>query len=529
MSYQSFLFIAFSLLIVLIYYISGKKGQKWVLAIANLAFYAISGVEYLPFLLVTMLTTFFVAKKIGLIYEKLDSELTLAKDTALKKELRNQAKAKAKKILGIGLFVAIAILVVCKYTSFMVGNINGILSLAGGPQIKMFKMILPVGISFYTFMALSYVLDIYWKRYKYEKSFLYYAIYLSYFPHVVQGPIDRFNEFKSQIEEGTSFSYDNLIFGAQLTLWGFFKKLVVADGIGQIINPVLKNWQNSNGLSIAVALILFSIQIYGDFSGCIDIVSGISEMFGIKLRKNFNHPYFSKTMPEFWRRWHITLQEWFKDYVYYPVSASAFTKKVKKALKSKDKKRAEELFTSCFPILVVWLITGIWHGASWNFVIWGLFHAAVLIGSQAFEPLFSKVNKKLHINTENRIWRLWQMVRTYLICCIGRIFFKAPTLSAGIGWIGKMFSPWSVTALFSDYKITGFRMFLTVVLIPLWSIMVLWAVDLLQEKTGGLRRVVAKKPLVLRWILIYALLFSILIFGCYGPGYDASDFIYEQF
>jgi len=275
--------------------------------------------------------------------------------------------------------------------------------------------------------------------------------------------------------------------------------------------------------------VLFSIQIYGDFSGCIDIITGVSEMLGIKLRKNFNHPYFSKTMPEFWRRWHISLQEWFKDYIYYPVSASSFTKKVKKNLKSKEKKRLEELFTSCFPILVVWLITGIWHGASWNFVVWGLFHAAVLIGSQVFEPAFAAVNNKLHIKTESFIWRIWQMTRTYVICCIGRIFFKAPTLSAGVGWIGRMLSSWSIGSFFNDFGIVGGDNILTVVLIPVWSIAVLWIVDVLQEKTGGLRKVVAEKPLVIRWILIYALIFSILILGCYGPGYSASDFIYEQF
>jgi len=529
MSYQSFAFIAFSALVVFIYYLSGKKGQKWVLAAANFVFYAVSGIKYLPFLAVTMISSFLAAKRIGLIYEKLDADLSGVEDMAEKKALRNQAKADAKKVLGVGLTIAIALLAVCKYTLFMVRNINGVMSLFGGPQIEMFKMILPVGISFYTFMAISYVLDIYWKRYKYEKNFLNYAVYLSYFPHVVQGPIDRYNEFSNQIENGVSFSYENLTFGVQLSLWGFFKKLVVADGIGQIISPVFRNWQNSNGMSIAVALVLFSIQIYGDFSGCIDIITGVSEMLGIKLRKNFNHPYFSKTMPEFWRRWHISLQEWFKDYIYYPVSASSFTKKVKKNLKSKEKKRLEELFTSCFPILVVWLITGIWHGASWNFVVWGLFHAAVLIGSQVFEPAFAAVNNKLHIKTESFIWRIWQMTRTYVICCIGRIFFKAPTLSAGVGWIGRMLSSWSIGSFFNDFGIVGGDNILTVVLIPVWSIAVLWIVDVLQEKTGGLRKVVAEKPLVIRWILIYALIFSILILGCYGPGYSASDFIYEQF
>ena len=530
MSYQSLSFIMFSLAVVLVYYIVGRKAQKWVLALANLVFYAIAGVEYLPFLFITMAATFFCAKGIGKIYEKLDEELKEATEAAQKKELRNGAKKKAKKVLVAGLAVAIALLAVCKYTGFILGNINGILAGIGQGQIKLFDMILPVGISFYTFMAISYVLDVFWKRYSYERNFLNYAVYLSYFPHVVQGPIGRFNEFKSQIEGGVAFSYENLTFGAQLSLWGLFKKLVVADGIGQVINPVLNDWQTSGGLSIMLALVLFSVQIYADFSGCINIITGVSETLGIKLRKNFNHPYFSRTMPEFWRRWHISLQEWFKDYIYYPVSASGLTKKVKKHFKNKGKKRMEELFASCFPILIVWLVTGIWHGASWNFVIWGLFHAAVLIGSQVFEPLFTKCNERLHIKQDAFFFRLWQMVRTFLICCVGRIFFRAPSLAVGVAWIKKMLTSFSVSALLQDYGAfgAGFTKLCTTLLIPAWSIFVLWCVDMLQERMS-LRQTLAKKNIVLRWVLIYALMFSILIFGCYGPGYSAADFIYEKF
>ena len=163
MSYQSILFVAFSSLVVLAYYLSGKKGQKWVLALSNLVFYAVSGIQYLPFLVVTMLSSFFCAKKIGHIYEKLDADLSLTEDMSAKKELRNNAKSKAKSVLGISLAVSIALLAVCKYTLFMVKNINGVMSVFNGPQIPLFKMILPVGISFYTFMAISYVLDVYWK------------------------------------------------------------------------------------------------------------------------------------------------------------------------------------------------------------------------------------------------------------------------------------------------------------------------------------------------------------------------------
>lgn len=533
MSYQSFSFLAFSAVVIFFYYILGKRCQRAVLALANLAFYAIAGVEYIPFILVTMVATYLTGRGMGRIYNKADGKLALCTTPKEKKEVRADAKKKAKKVLLLGMFVTIALLVVCKYTSFIIENVNKILGMANIPEIKMFDMILPLGVSFYSFMALSYVLDVFWKRYKAEKNFLTYAVYLSYFPHVVQGPIDRFNEFKEQIKDGVAIKWENITQGAQLTLWGLFKKLVVADRLGILVSHVLDNWENTNGMMLFFAIAVYSIQIYTDFSGCIDIVTGISEMMGIKLRKNFNHPYFSKTMAEFWRRWHISLQEWFKDYVYYPVSASAFMRSGKKFFKEKNKPRAMELFSSCVPVLVVWLITGIWHGAAWKFVAWGLFHAAVLIGSQIFEPLFKKTTTLLKINTENFGWRFWQMTRTFIICCIGRIFFRADGLGDAVGILKTMVkTPGTLGDFFSTtdamYGMDGDNFVIAVV-----AVAILWIVDILQEKmareNSSLRKSMAEQNIIFRWILIFGLIFAILIFGIYGPGYDASSFIYEQF
>lgn len=526
MSYQSFGFILFIGILVPIYYLLGKKLQPWVLVVANLIFYIIAGIQYLPFILITMLSTFLAGKWIGSIYQKADVMLSECNELAEKKTIKNKAKAKAKKVLLFSLFISVGLLIICKYSTFILSNINSLLSLFKVPEIALFKMILPLGISFYTFMALSYVLDIYWKRYKAENNFLYYAVYLSYFPHVVQGPIDRFNEFRAQIENGVSFSYRNLTFGAQLALWGFFKKLVIADRLGILVNEILGNWTQFDGIFIIVAFAVYSIQIYADFSGCIDIVTGVSEMFGIQLRKNFNHPYFSKTMPEFWRRWHISLQEWFKDYIYYPVSTCNFTKRVKKYFKNKEQKRAEEVFASCFPILVVWAITGIWHGASWNYVAWGMFHATLLIGSIVFAPLFQKLNHLFHIDTNTFGWSLWQMLRTFSLCCIGRVFFRADGLKHAFLLLHKMLTQTSPSVLFD--KTISLGLSPENIRFAIVSVLILLIVDMLQEKTQ-IRETLAKQNIVFRWILIFVALFSVIIFGIYGPEYDASTFIYEQF
>ena len=525
MSYTSLFFLVFCAAALGLYYLVGRKGQLWVLAVANLTFYAIAGVKYLPFILVTMVATYVCGRYMDAAYSAADVQLAACSDAAEKKAIRTAAKKRAKRFLLGALFVSVGLLAVCKYTLFAVSNINGVLAALGGTPIGMFKMILPLGISFYTFMALSYILDVYWKRYRAEKNFLMYAVYLSYFPHVVQGPIDRFNEFKEQIKDGVALSYKNITYGAQLALWGFFKKLVIADRLGLFVDEVIGNWDKYSGIVLIVAIVVYSIQIYADFSGCIDIVSGISEMFGIRLRKNFNHPYFSKTMGEFWRRWHISLQEWFKDYIYYPVSASSFTKNIKKRFKNKGLKRAEELFASCFPVLVVWLITGLWHGAAWKFVAWGLFHAALLIGSQVFDPLFKKTNEKLHVNTDRFLWQLWQMIRTFFLCCVGRVFFRANGLTHAFQLFKKMVTDLNVAAFLQGGAVRLLAK--NVILLGVFGV-ILIVISALQEKMS-LRETLAKKPLVFRWLLIFGMLFAVILIGVYGPGYDAKQFIYEQF
>ena len=301
MRYQSIQFLAFVLVVLTVYYLAGRRRQKAVLLLANLAFYGMAGPQYLPFLAATLLASFWSARAMDRAYRETDAQIRAETDKQAKKALRAAAKARAKRALIPGMLIPIALLVVCKYTGFLLQNLNAALALLRLPQTPVFRVILPVGISFYTFMALGYVLDVYWRRYEAEQSLLAYAVFLSYFPHVVQGPIDRCREFRDQIRDGVAFDPRRLIFGAELTLWGFFKKLVIADRLGLIVDKAFSGWQELGGGVLIGAVALYSIQIYADFSGCIDIVSGVSEMLGIRLRKNFNHPYLSRSMGEFWR------------------------------------------------------------------------------------------------------------------------------------------------------------------------------------------------------------------------------------
>ena len=524
MSYHSIEFLGFVGVVLLVYYAAGRRRQTAVLALANLAFYAIAGLKALPFLLTTALVTFLAAKRIGGIYREYDERIKAA-EAPERKALRAEAKARAKKALAVGMIVAIGLLAVCKYAAFVLENLNAALGLLHIRQLPVFRLLLPLGISFYTFMALGYLLDVYWKRYPAEDSPVAYFAFLSFFPHVVQGPIDRYNEFKRQLEGGVTFSYDKLASGAQLMMWGFFKKLVVADRLGLFVDATFGNWSRCRNFVLIAAVITYSIQIYADFSGCIDIVTGVAEMMGITLRKNFNHPYFSRSMGEFWRRWHMSLQEWFKDYIYFPVSTSAFVKNTKRRWAKAGKTRAAELFGSCFPILVVWLVSGIWHGAAWKYVVWGLFHAALLISSAVFEPVFAGMNRRLGINVAHPAWRAWQMLRTFALCCLGRVFFRADDLRAAFGILRRMARPHIVWA--KVFRPSTYGMCIDRALVSIVAVIILIVVDAVQERIP-IRETLNRRGIPLRWALAYGCLFAIIIFGMYGHGYG-SAFIYERY
>lgn len=522
MSYQSFTFFLFVAVVLFLYYIVPGKCQKYILLIANIIFYAASDITYLPFLASTMLISWLGSVLMGKFYEKEKNELKECSVPAEKKEVRAKYKKKSKAVLVCSLIIIVGLLVVCKYTKFFLSNIKGFIGDVGA-----LKYIVPMGISFYTFMAVGYMLDVFWKRYSYEKNFVNYAVFLSYFPHIVQGPIDRYNQFGSQLPKGADkvkFDSAKLVSGVQLAIWGLFKKLVIADRLNVFVGSVYDNYKDYHGVILVLATVVYSIQIYADFSGCIDIISGVSEMFGIKLKKNFNHPYFSKTIPEFWRRWHISLGDWFTDYIYYPASMCKPIKNIKKKCKNK---KLSQIITSSFPIIVVWMITGIWHGAAWNYVAWGVYYAAIMVAGVVFADVNEWLNKKLKIDTESFSWKFWQMFRTFTLCTIGRVFFRAPRLMVSLGIFERMFVDVGYEYVLGD-ALYNYGLDRANVALAVFAIAVLLVVDILQEKMS-LREKINSQGIVFRWLIFLIGVFTIIIFGIYGPGYDAGSFIYEQF
>lgn len=528
MQYNSLYFLLFLFILIILYYIFPNRYQRKILLFFNMIFYSSFGLDKLIYLLLATLIVFLASLKIYDLQQKETIILLELKDNEKRKIAKNQCKTDSRKILIGTLILVFILLVYSKYLRFLIGNINILLKYFKSTiDIDSLYILSAVGISFYTFMLVGYLLDVYWKRYPAERRFFSFLTFVSYFPHIVQGPISRYDRLGSQISKSHIFEIDNLIFGMQLMLWGFFKKMVIADRINILVTTVYDGWQQYEGFVFVVATILYSIQIYADFSGCIDIVRGASETLGIQLDKNFNHPYFSKTMPEFWRRWHMSLNEWFKDYLYYPISVSRFSKKYSKKIKVKYGAESGRLFTSVFAAFVVWIATGIWHGAEWKFVVWGLFHAVLIISGLVFHKQIKTFSVRLKINTQCFSWSLVQMIRTFFLCCIGRVFFRAENIRISLEIFKKTLltcNPWIlVDGSLYTYGLDRWNFNIMSI-----TIIILFIVDMLQEKMS-LRQVLSQQNIIFRWVIIYLGIFSIIIFGIYGTGYNASAFIYNQF
>ena len=522
-------FLIFLIAVFFTFYICPVKYRWIVLLCSSIVFYAIAGVKYLPFIFVTSLSVYLAGRKMGQVYEKQDEA---AKGAELsrkeKKALKDQAKAKCKKTVILVLVLNIGILAVCKYMKFFIEPLNGLIGRMGGSgQLTAASIIVPLGISYYTFSSLSYLLDVYWRRVEWERSYPRFLLYLIYFPHILQGPIERYGRLGERLKQELRFDYQRVTFGIQLILWGFMKKLILADRLDTYISGVYRSYEEAGGLLFVIAAVFDVIYIYADFSGCMDMARGISQIFGVELDLNFDHPFTSKSIAEFWRRWHITLGEWFRDYVYYPVSTSKLVKNIGRKTRNTVSPRISRLAMNFFPITVTWILTGLWHGTGKTYLAWGIYYAFMLLMSSTFGEDMHQLAVRLKINTETISWKLFQMGRTALIFAGGRLLTRPGGLWKTkyiIKNILTTFNPWVLTdgSLF-QFGFSTSDMVIAVAFLALFGV-----VGWYQQKTS-IREAIARQGLVFRWILYLAGVLAVLVFGIYGPGYNASSFVYMAY
>lgn len=530
LSFTSLYFPIFLLVVILLYYVFPKKYRYLVLLLASLVFYIVMSWKSVFFIAFTTLSIYGLSLLITRNKNKENQYLLDNKET-LTKEDKKAYKAKNKRIrktfLILGILSNIIALAVMKYLNFFIGNINVVMSwFHSTNRLGLVNIFLPLGISFYTFQAIGYIVDVYWNKFPAEKNILKFSLFLTFFPKVMQGPILRYDDKDLSLYEGHDFKYDNITQGFVRMAWGYFKKLVIADTLMSYLSVVFADVTTMSGFEALATVLIIFVQDYCDFSGYMDIAIGMAMCMGIKLPENFNHPYFAKGIDEYWRRWHMTLGAWFKDYVFIPLSVSKFSlwlgKKSKKLFKNFGKK-----IPGIFGLIVVWFLTGLWHGASWNYVLWGLYFGIIIIIGIIFEPLVLWIYKKLHINYDCLPLNIWRHIRTLILLAIGKLFFMANSIQDVFFIIGRMFTTYNNSVNPNLSSVPGP---VSMVLVLLLSIIVL-VVDIIQERhpeTSFIDKL-NRKPIVLRWGLYIGLVVAIIWFGYYGGGLPVFEFGYVQF
>lgn len=530
MSFISINFAFFVILVLLLYYIIPIRYRWIVLLAASYIFYALAGVKYIAFIFLTSLSTYGIARYVEKIDVKVKNHIRDNKDTLTKEDkkmLKTMAKSNQRWLLFLCLLINVGVLFILKYGDFFIAYFNYYrLTLTGNINlIPQPNFILPLGISFYTLQAVGYLVDVYYGKCKAEKNFFKFALFISFFPQILQGPISRFNDLSEMLINGHGFNFYNIKSGFCRIIWGLFKKLVIADRIAPYVKTSMELAETFKGPYIILGVLLYGFQLYGDFSGGIDIAIGVAKMFGIELAENFERPFFSKSIAEFWRRWHITLGTWFRDYIFYPLSISKNILKLGKKVRKYNDGLGKRL-PIYIPMIMVWILTGMWHGSQSRYVVWGLLNCVFIILGTEFEPLSAKIVSKLGLSEERLIVKSYRIIKTFLLMSALRMFDICGAPKNTFSTFILMFKGWrefSFDIIESTLKLSVKDMIVAVI-----AIIVLFIVELIQTK-GSLRDKIFASPAYVQWITLSVLTLVVIIFGYYGYGYDSGAFLYMQY
>ena len=547
MAFTSLAFLLFVTAVVLIYYAAPLKYRWIVLLAASYGYYLQASAKSFIFIITTTIVTFYSAQYIDRENQAqkkylAENKASLSRDE--KKAYKETVAKRKKRILLIGLVIDFGILIVLKYFRYYL-DVLGVGLFRG-------DVLIPLGISFYTFQSTGYLIDVYRSKYEADKHLAKFALFVSFFPQIIQGPIARHDQLAAQLYEGHKFRYENLAHGAQLMLWGFFKKLVIADRIGLLVGEVFVDWDQYTGWPVWLGMLCYSIQLYMDFSGGVDIARGVAQLMGIDMTRNFRRPYFGDSIEEFWHRWHISLSFWTRDYIFFTVALSKPIGELGKKARKVFGDRVGKMIPVFIGNYLVFLCIGMWQGGELQNICYGLYNATIICLSDLLEPYFAGWRKALHINNESRYWRVFSMIRTYVLVSFGRLFSNGASMRASLHMMKSLFVPYTGGFL-TAYK--GFELTKYDYLVLAAAIAVVFLVSVKQEKlynakmakSGGggiiemagdeggagtdaeMREYIDTKPMLIRWAVYLALFLAVFILGMYGPMYDASVFIYREF
>lgn len=526
MLFTSSEFIVFLILVLLLYYLVPGKFQWQILLLFSYVFYFLADPKYLFFIIFTTCSTYIVSiqiEKINLNQKEYLATHELNREE--KKKYKTSCKTKKWHYLLLCLFLNIGILAVTKYTNFVISNVN--IFLSDTEKLSAVDMIIPMGISFYTFQTMGYIIDVYRGKQSAEKNIFKLALFVSFFPQLVQGPISRFSDLSKTLFDVHRPEASNISYGLMRILWGYFKKVVIADRMITAVTALVGNPEIYQGTYVFIAMLFYAFELYCDFTGGIDITIGIAQTMGITLAENFNLPYFSKNIKEYWNRWHITMGTWFTDYIFYPISVSGPMLKLSKWSRSHLGETIGKRVPVYLSSFVVWFATGIWHGAAWNFLVWGLMNFVVIMISQECEPLYEKFHHRFSVKGKAP-YEMMQIIRTILLMSCIRMFDCYRDVPLTFKMIGSMFTNVNMR-VFADGSLLNLGISMEDYIVLFVGFIIILSVSIYKYRNGSIRDVIYKKPAFVFYGLMAILLWAILIFGAYGVGYDSSQFIYNQF
>lgn len=504
MTYNSFVFLlVFLPLSIIAYQLSPRKLRSKTLLLFSLVFYFLLSQRLIVYLILISLTTYLGA----LLIEK------------------SENKKYKQSILLVAILIPLGMLLWFKYYNFFTQNLNILFNKSIFPFKKLIQ---PMGISFFTLQAISYLVDVKNEKIQSEKNPLNILLFLSFFPTMIEGPIARYDQVMPALKEQAPIRYENLTFGLQRVLWGLIKKMVIADRIDPFVMTVFGHVDTYPGAILLSGILLYTLQLYAEFSGTMDIVIGVAQIFNVTLPENFNQPFLSKTVSEFWRRWHMTLGAFFKDYIFYPLSLSKKTRKLSKKVKPILGKYYARLIPSLIALFAVWLANGLWHGAQWQYILYGMYYFILISLGMLFEPLIVKVFAKLKIERDHKSLNILRWLRTFVLVNIGMLIFRSQGVrNAGL-MLQRIFTDFQFTSLF-DGTILGKGLDLYDFQLLLFGLILMIVVGILKEKGVALRAKIASWRLPLRFAFYYSALLFLIIFGAYGFGYAIVELIYANF
>ena len=525
MQLYSLQFVLFLILALIAYYAVGRiahKGQWIVLLVASLGFYFASGWQHLFFILTTALTTWLLARKFASIEAKSKEERKQVKDRKERKAIKARYNKRKWKFLLLGLIINFGILSYIKYWN----AILGIFSMQDSFLAS--HLLLPLGISFYTFQSMSYLIDTYNAKYEPEKNFAKFLLFVSWFPQLIQGPINRFNDLAQQLYAEHHFDAERSRRALLLIGFGMLKKYVMADMLVNSIAACLDHvTPDTPGSVIVFGILLYSAQQYGDFSGGIDMVRGVSHLFGVEMKDNFRQPYFSISLADFWRRWHITLGTWMRDYVFYPF---ALIKPMHALGEWANKHLGRHLgrtLPACIANILVFFLVGLWHGADAHFIWWGLYNGIVIALADLLGPLWEKMNHATHIEDHPGLQHLWRIIRTFIVVNIGWYFDRILVFSHVLQGFHNTFF---------NFNIAGFMPYLNMIhvdnikislILSIIACIIVFIVSVLRERDVDVAGGLLKRNFVLRYALYVCIGVLILFSFLFAP--SNGGFIYANF